>query len=114
MSATFLGVIEPREETMRRYGLDKAAWRRMVIEQDGRCAVCHKLPASKRLCIDHEHAKGWKKMDDTDRAAHVRGLCCYQCNRYHLARGMTPELASNVRAYLLAYERKAGDVVRAC
>lgn len=43
----------------------------MLLEQDGKCAICHKICSSgMRLSVDHDH--------DTNQ---IRGLLCGKCNR---------------------------------
>jgi hypothetical protein len=50
-----------------RYGITPADVERMLLEQDGVCAICR--GEMRRQCIDHDH--------DTGR---VRGLLCHPCN----------------------------------
>lgn len=58
-------------EVERLYGLPRSEYLRMYAEQQGRCAICGKLPRGRRgLHVDHDH--------DTQR---VRGLICGWCNR---------------------------------
>jgi hypothetical protein len=52
---------------LRKYGLDAEGYERMLDEQGGLCAYCHK-PA-RRLVVDHCHATGV-----------VRALLCDRCN----------------------------------
>lgn len=94
---------EPRPATLRKYGLSLGAWRTMRDEQHGVCFVCQRLPKSGRLCIDHEHAPGWKAMPPEKRKLYVRGLLCWVCNSYYLARGITVAKAKNVVKYLERY-----------
>ncbi|MBV8371320.1 MAG: endonuclease VII domain-containing protein [Candidatus Eremiobacteraeota bacterium] len=68
---------------MRRYGTTFEQLEQLLVEQGGRCAICHKrwqrCKAAKRardeglflhyLCVDHDH----------DRNV-VRGLLCNNCN----------------------------------
>lgn len=64
----------------RRYGISSAEYDAMVRAQDGRCAICERVPNppqhSKRgapfaaLHVDHDHASG-----------RVRRLLCNDCNR---------------------------------
>lgn len=57
-----------------KFGLTVGQYESMLIEQDGRCALCRKLE-KKRLAVDHDH--------DTGR---VRGLICNDCNTKILPR----------------------------
>lgn len=57
-----------RAERLRRYGLSKADYERMLVRQSGRCAICLKVP-DEPLCVDHCHKTG-----------QVRGLLCRRCN----------------------------------
>lgn len=97
---------QPQPATLRKYGLSLSAWRKMADEQHGVCFVCQRLPKSGRLCIDHEHAPGWKKMPPERRKLFVRGLLCWVCNSYYLARGITLAKANNVVKYLDAYRQR--------
>jgi hypothetical protein len=47
------------------YGLGKKDWDRLLSEQGGTCALCHRTPEH----VDHRHADGA-----------VRGLLCRRCN----------------------------------
>ena len=49
------------------YGLDEETWQEMLIEQDGRCFICKRVPSS--LVVDHDHDTGM-----------VRSLLCVKCN----------------------------------
>lgn len=99
-------LLPPSPPTLAKYGLSLAEWRAIADRQGGVCAVCRKLPASARLCIDHEHVKGWKKMAPGDRKKFVRGLVCYQDNHAFLRRGMSVVRALAIVAYLEAYEQR--------
>jgi hypothetical protein len=91
---------DPSAQTLKKYGLSLEAWRAI---SPGVCAVCRQVPRSGRLCIDHDHVKGWKKMPPERRVKYVRGVVCWRCNHYYLGRGITIERARNVVAYLEAY-----------
>ena len=60
-----------RECSYRRFGASVADYDRLLIEQDGRCAICGHLPAEGEsiLEFDHHHAE-----------ARPRGLLCHHCN----------------------------------
>lgn len=100
------GVIPPKQGTLNRYGLSKKEWRQMLQDQGGVCYVCKKVPNSRRLCIDHDHVFGWKRLPPDLRKRYVRGLLCWFCNHYYLARGITPAKAHRVWEYLVAYETR--------
>lgn len=66
---------EARREShyKRTYGMTIADYDRMVVEQDGKCAICEtttNLGRYGRFHIDHDHKTG-----------KVRGLLCHRCNR---------------------------------
>lgn len=52
------------------YGMTASEYHELLEFQGGRCYVCHRRPASKRLAVDHDHGTGA-----------VRGLLCKACNR---------------------------------
>ena len=95
----------PSPETLRKYGLTAADWYLLLDRQGGVCAVCKKVPTTGRLCVDHYHVKGWKKMPEARRKLYVRGLLCFFCNRYYVGKSITIEKARNVVAYLEEFER---------
>lgn len=99
-------VVMPRVKTIARYGLSVSEWVALLESQGGQCAICCRLPASGRFCIDHEHVKGWKKMTSQQRKRYVRGLCCYSCNHYCLNYNMTLAKARGIVEYLVKYEEK--------
>ena len=56
------------KQHLKRYGLTPEAYNEMVDAQDGRCAICLRIPTH-RLRVDHDHATN-----------QVRQLLCLQCN----------------------------------
>jgi hypothetical protein len=94
----------PSPATLAKYGLSEAEWRSIGERQGWVCAICKKEPTNGRLCIDHEHAKGWKKMPPEQRKLYVRGLLDWFCNHYYVGRGITIPKAQNVVTYLSNYE----------
>ncbi len=96
----------PSQATLKKYGLTETEWHDLLNSQDGTCGVCRKLPKSLRLCIDHEHINGWKKLPPSERKQYVRGLLCFFCNRYFLARGMHQTKARNIVTYLDKYDTR--------
>src|SRR3990172_883160 len=39
----------------KKYGLSIEAYERMLLAQQGRCAICLGLPKKNRLAVDHDH-----------------------------------------------------------
>ena len=94
----------PTPATLKKYGLTIGEWMTMWHKHNGNCHVC--LKPSKRLNIEHEHVKGWKKMPPDERKKYVRGLACYICNNRILTKGVTLERLRNAVKYLEEYESK--------
>lgn len=90
----------PLPKTLAKYGADEAYFLALVDVQGGACYVCKKVPSTGRLCIDHEHVRGWKSMPPERRRLYIRGLLCFVCNYYYVGRGITPEKAQRVVEYL--------------
>lgn len=97
---------DPSDATLKKYGLSVDEWRKMAEDQGGACFVCKKTPSTGRLCIDHEHVKGWKKMPPDKRKLYVRGLLCWVCNHYYVGRGIDVQKAQNVVLYLQEYTKR--------
>lgn len=93
----------PTAATLKKYGLSLPEWELIGSAQGWVCAICRKTPPSGRLVIDHEHAKGWKKMQPEARKRFVRGLLCWTCNHYIMGRGSTIERHRNAVTYLTNY-----------
>lgn len=79
----------------RKYGITVEQWDRMYTLQKGRCPVCtrpvHKpgnASGKRAAAVDHDHKTG-----------RVRGLTCYRCNRFKIARN-TVESAKRLYDYL--------------
>ncbi len=82
---------------MRRYlyGLSPEQYQAMMIEQDGRCAICCTSEwggRSKKPNVDHDHVTG-----------KVRGLLCEACNLGLGKFGDDPERVRAAAAYLEAH-----------
>ena len=87
------------------YGLTKKDFDCMLQQQNNKCAICDVDFNNKRINIDHEHCKGFTKLDPSDKKLYVRGLLCFNCNRYKVAKN---DFASvkKVYNYLLEYNIK--------
>jgi hypothetical protein len=81
----------------------------MADEQGEACFVCLQKPTKGRLCIDHEHVKGWKHMPPDQRKLFVRGLLCFRCNTTYVGRGASIERAERVALYLKQYQSRRID-----
>jgi len=51
------------------YGITWNEWDLMVIQHQGRCAICNSIGGKRGVGIDHDHVN-----------KHVRGLLCNKCN----------------------------------
>ncbi len=63
--------VKARARLLARYGLKPADFARILLDQDGTCAICRRPPSGRRMLdIDHDHA-----------TREVRGLLCFLCNK---------------------------------
>ena len=62
------------------YGVTPEYFKDLFTSQDGLCAICQDRRLSERLCVDHIHQLGFKKMLPEEKIKYVRGLLCYMCN----------------------------------
>lgn len=99
-------LITPKPPTLKKYGLTEAAWRVMADRQKHACAICRQEPTRGRLCIDHDHVKGFKKLPFEQKAQYCRGLLCFRCNTTFCGRGITIQRSQWVTEYLQNYEAK--------
>ncbi len=98
----------PSTKTLLKYGLTWLArdFQEIARGQGNVCAVCKRLPESRRLFIDHEHVKGYAKLPPEQKRKHIRGLLCYVCNKFFAMRGMTEEKARHLVKYLASYAER--------
>ena len=78
-----------------KYGINQADYDRMLIEQNGSCAICRTTKSGSRLkvfCVDHCH--------NTDK---VRGLLCTHCN---MAIGQMNDDADRLRSAAAYLDRQ--------
>ena len=73
----------------KRYGITIEAFDQMLLNQDGRCAICHADDCT--LCVDHCHESN-----------RVRGLLCSACNTAIGKFNDKPSNLSRAIAYLAA------------
>ena len=97
----------PTDNTLRKYGLTRLDFDMLLQTQGGVCAICKRKPNG-RWNVDHFHIRGWKKRKPEVRKRYVRGVVCWTCNRYFLAKGITIERAQNVVRYLQQFEERLG------
>ena len=59
-----------RSARKRKYGIAAAEYNDLLLKQNGRCAICKRLPYTKKgLVVDHCHQTGV-----------IRGILCSRCN----------------------------------
>ena len=75
----------------RTYGLAPGQYQQMLADQDGRCAICTRIPRNRRLAVDHDH------FTETPRA-----LLCYTCNKALGLWEFDPIAAYHAAQYLLS------------
>jgi Recombination endonuclease VII len=54
---------------LKKYGITAEDYYKKLQQQNGVCAICGRLPQSKRLRVDHDHING-----------KIRSLLCMNCN----------------------------------
>lgn len=96
----------PSKTTLAKYGLSEAEWIEILNRQGGVCYVCEKEPTTGRLCVDHYHEPGWKKLPPEKRKLYVRGLLCFWCNKTYVGRAITVRKAERVLEYLKEFEAR--------
>lgn len=81
--------IKKRDAYLQRtYGITAKQYATMLKMRRGGCWICGKPPKRRRLHVDHDH-----------RDKRVRGLLCYYCNKFIVARH-TVDTARKLLAYL--------------
>lgn len=117
------GPLPPSAKTLAKYGLSGAEWLAILERQFGVCAICGTLPRQPvqakgkaaptwkgpRLCVDHEHVKGYKNLPPEKRKVFVRGLVCWHCNKHYIGRAMNLIRAEAVVRYLTAHNERVLD-----
>lgn len=99
-------VKQPSNPTLKKYGLSVAEWRVLLEKQNGVCFICQKIPKTERLCIDHFHIRGFKKMKPEQKKIYVRGLLCNYCNLRIASKAINLEKAIRLVEYLQAFDTK--------
>lgn len=80
---------------LRKYGMKKAGYDRLLYLQDGVCAICKRpQKGAKRLAVDHDHRTGV-----------VRGLLCDACNHAIGEMEDSPARLRCAARYLSKFER---------
>jgi hypothetical protein len=77
----------------------KAIRDELILQHGDKCSIC-KRPRSdfkNNLSVDHNH-----------KSNRIRGLLCFQCNKFRVGR-QTIESASEVLDYLLKYDLPLSD-----
>jgi len=63
------------ERYQKKYGITIKQYNLMLKQQGGVCKLCKRPPKSVRLAVDHDHKSG-----------RVRGLLCFQDNKFTIGR----------------------------
>jgi len=74
----------PTAATLKKYGWTESDYRYQWKLQDGLCGLCGQELEGKRVNIDHEHVRGWKRMRPERRRLFIRSLLHARCNRFLL------------------------------
>lgn len=115
----------PRKDTLGKYGLTEADWLAMCARCNYTCVVCGKPFEDRPLVVDHEHVKGFKatkkkkakkgghtirvrKMPQSERRKHVRGVIHNYCNRF-VRSWLTLPRAKAIVAYLEDFEKRRAE-----
>lgn len=94
---------ERERHLIRKYGVTFDAYRQMLTQQGGCCAICKRPePADRMLDVDHDHATGA-----------VRGLLCTSCNRVLGHAKDSPDRLRAAAAYLERVPQVAATFIRA-
>lgn len=96
----------PTTATLKKYGLTSLEWLQLYNSHMGRCGICGRSFEGIRVNIDHVHVRGWKKMAPEERKRHIRGLLCYNCNKFMVMRGITSEKLYKGWQYMRAFETR--------
>lgn len=80
---------------MRKFGISLDEYERILDYQGGRCYICRKKPANRRLAVDHDHS-----LEHLGMANSVRGLLCRNCNEYLGHIQDNPESGLRINDYL--------------
>lgn len=94
------------------YGITLKDWTKLFNQQEGVCAICKAMPKNQILCVDHLHAKGYKKMESKEKKKYVRGLLCFTCNTSfgRIERRKTPRrLLEGIIEYFKKYKMKGDE-----
>lgn len=83
----------------RTYGLAPGEYAEMLAAQDGRCAICLKVPRTRRLAVDHDHQTG-----------KPRALLCYLCNKALGTWEFDPIIATLAAQYLTTIADDFGPI----
>jgi hypothetical protein len=89
----------PSTATLKKYGLNAAQWNALPHQA---CAICDRPFIKLKGFIDHEHVKGFSKMPAAEKRRYVRGVLCYWCNRFRVAKNNYSSIMA-IKGYLEKY-----------
>lgn len=79
----------------REFDITLEEYEAMLAEQGGRCFICRKKPAKRRLAVDHDH-----NIEHRGIRQSVRGLLCRNCNEYLGHIGDDYDVGDRIQIYL--------------
>ncbi len=91
-----------REKNYRRlYGITIEEYEEQLARQNGGCAICGKLPGTRRLHVDHDHKTG-----------DLLGILCWWCNKLTGTLRGDAERARKAADYIESEPWKRGTAVK--
>lgn len=108
MEAFRRGVTTPAPSTLKRYGLTAEAWLQLLADQDWMCPICEKGGPDVKWNTDHEHVRGWDRMNDRERSKYTRGILCAYCNHRRVHSSISARIAQRIADYIRRYEERVG------
>ena len=99
------GIPLPSKATVTKYGITVDEWLALLHNQGWMCPICQKHRGVK-WTTDHEHVRGWSKMEPEERRRFVRGILCRHCNWKVVHSRLTAAQARRIAEYIEAYEAR--------
>lgn len=96
-----VAIMQRARELYKKYGLTLEDYDRMLVAQNGVCAVCRKPPLeNKHLVVDYNHVEGYRKLPAEEKVKYIRGLLHSNCNSVLGYAGDDPDVLNAAATYL--------------